>query len=114
MTVRAGRDGRPTPALSPQATAAEGFAREQVVACNAERARLHEDAVFPRGTTVTALRPAPPRGFVTRIERPGVAAIEVVVDVRARQIRHPRGPSVALGGGLDFCPPAVWLGPHND
>jgi|GEM_PF-2486488 len=114
VTVRAGRDGRPAPALSPQAAAAEAFAREQVVACNAERARLHEDAVFPGGTTVTALRPAPPRGFVTRFERPGVGSVEVVVDVGARQIRHPRGASVALGGGLDFCPPAVWLGPHND
>lgn len=114
VTVRAGRDGRPAPALSPQAAAAESFAREQVVACNAERARLHEDAVFPSGTTVTALRPAPPRGFVTRVERPGVDPVEVVVDVRARQIRHPRGATVALGGGLDFCPPAVWLGPHND
>lgn len=114
VTARFGRDGRGAQVLSAAAAAAEAFVRAQVAACNAERVRLGETPVFPPGTEVTAVRPGAPRGFLTRIARPGAEPVEVVAVPEARQIRHPRGATVALGGGLDFCPPAVWLGPHND
>ncbi len=90
-----------------------GLVRAQVVACNAERVRLEDAGVSARHGGDRGA-PRRPRGFLTRIARPGAAPVEVVAVPEARQIRHPRGATVALGGGLDFCPPAVWLGPHND
>jgi hypothetical protein len=113
ITVRSMRDGRPAPALAPL-DAATLFVREQMAACNAARLRLRETAVFPDGTTVSAVRRVPPRSVLVRIARPGVDPVEVSVTVSARQIDHPRGANVALPGGLDFCPPAVWRGPQND
>jgi hypothetical protein len=114
VTARVGRDGGLAPATDAGAGAAATFLREQMAACNAERARLRESAVFPAGTTVGALRRTAPGAYLARIERPGAEPVEVAVSPRARHIHHPRGPRVALGGGLDFCAPAVWLGPHHD
>lgn len=114
VTARAGRDGRPAPAPDPGLAETETFARAQIVACNAERVRLHESEVFPSGTTVRALRRVSPRVYAARFERPGVDPVEVHVDLRTHHIQSPGGARTALGGGLDFCPPAVWLGPQND
>jgi hypothetical protein len=114
VTAGATRDGGPAPDSDAGAAAAATFLRDQMAACNAERARLRESAVFPEGATVGALRRTAPGVYLARIERPGAEPVGVSVNPRARHIHHPRGPRVALGGGLDFCPPAVWLGPHHD
>ncbi len=114
VTARVRRDGTGARVLVPAAAEAEAFVRAEVVACNAERRRVGEDPVFPEGTVVTALGAAGAGAQRVRLERPGVPAVEVVALPRARQIRHPRGANNPLPVGIDFCPPAVWLGPHHD
>ncbi len=114
VMARATREGRPATGPSADVIEVERFMRAHLSHCNAERERLHESAVFPEGTTLHVLRAVAPRAFTVRIERPGTTPVEVVAELGRGRIRAVRGANTALPGGLDFCPPPVWVGPHND